>query len=56
MRLLVGHSRKSFLKLLTDKPATERDAETATLSRDLAKQNVNYLRVHNVKENISALF
>lgn len=49
VRLLVGHSRKSFLKQFTLLPPEERDIETITLSLSLAKQAVDYLRVHNVE-------
>jgi 2-amino-4-hydroxy-6-hydroxymethyldihydropteridine diphosphokinase/dihydropteroate synthase len=48
VRLLVGHSRKSFLSQFTDKPAVERDIETVVLSFHLAQQKVAYLRLHNV--------
>jgi 2-amino-4-hydroxy-6-hydroxymethyldihydropteridine diphosphokinase/dihydropteroate synthase len=44
-RLLVGHSRKSFLTFFTDKPAAERDIETVAISLFLP---VDYLRIHNV--------
>jgi dihydropteroate synthase len=54
VRLLVGHSRKSFLSQFTHKPAVERDAETVALSLHLAKENVNYLRVHNVEVHARA--
>lgn len=46
--VLAGHSRKSFLSLLTAHVAAERDLETAVLSHYLFKQPVDYLRVHNV--------
>lgn len=48
-RLLVGHSRKSFLSLFTDKAPAERDLETAILSLHLARNGVDYLRVHDVE-------
>ncbi len=48
VRLLVGHSRKSFLQQFTENSPAERDLETVVLSLHLAKQKVNYLRVHNV--------
>lgn len=47
-RWLFGHSRKSFLTLFTDVPATERDALTRAFSAPLAAANVPYLRVHDV--------
>ena len=53
--LLVGHSRKSFLSLITDKPFAERDIETAAISVNLARKNVSYLRVHNVDLNMRML-
>ena len=47
--ILIGHSRKSFLKLFTDKPASERDPETHAISLYLATQGVEYLRVHDIE-------
>lgn len=47
--LLVGHSRKSFLSLFTNKSADKRDLETTIISIYLAKQGVDYLRIHNVE-------
>lgn len=52
---LVGHSRKSFLSLITDKKAAARDPETATVSSYLANEGVQYLRVHNVTANADAM-
>lgn len=46
--IYVGHSRKSFLEKMTDAKAENRDHETLIVSMSLAKQNVDYLRVHNV--------
>jgi dihydropteroate synthase len=46
--LLVGHSRKSFFKSVTEKNAAERDVETHMVSAWLAQQGVPYLRVHDV--------
>jgi len=53
--LLVGHSRKSFLNLVTDKPYVDRDIETAVLSYQLALHGVDYVRVHNIEHNAQAL-
>lgn len=47
-RLLIGHSRKSFLQSFTNTDPMQRDLETTILSLFLGKQNVDYLRVHNV--------
>lgn len=46
---LYGHSRKSFLTLLTDASPEGRDRWTCTLSQWLAHCGVDYLRVHDVK-------
>jgi dihydropteroate synthase len=46
--LLIGHSRKSFMKLFTDRPAVERDLETHCVSFFLCDSGVRYLRVHEV--------
>lgn len=52
VRVLVGHSRKSFLgeSLLTD-----RDAATLAVSLYLARQDVDLLRVHDVRAHRVAL-
>lgn len=52
--LLYGHSRKSFLNLITNKPFNQRDPETIEASILLAKKGVDYLRVHNVKGHCEA--
>lgn len=46
VRVLVGHSRKSFMKIWTDRPAAERDPETLGVSLALARKGVDILRVH----------
>jgi len=53
-RLLVGHSRKSFLQLFTAKPAPERDIETIVLSLSLMTHAIDYLRVHNISDHAHA--
>ncbi len=45
--ILVGHSRKSFLNVLTT--SADRDLETLGVSHYLAENRVDYLRVHNVE-------
>lgn len=52
--ILLGHSRKSFLRLFssTSIPAKELDPETLSLS---LLADVDYLRVHNVRDNMKAL-
>ena len=47
-RILVGHSRKSFLNLLGHRPAIDKDIETLAVSQYL-KDKVDYLRIHNVE-------
>ena len=55
-RLLVGHSRKSYLARFTNNaPAGERDGATLAASLALAKQGVHYLRVHEVKLHAQAM-
>lgn len=46
VRLLVGHSRKSFLGRWGEKQASNRDAETLGTSLKLAQKGVDVLRVH----------
>ena len=46
--LLIGHSRKSFLEAVTDKPSAERDTETLAVSQGLITKGVEILRVHDV--------
>ena len=53
--LLVGHSRKSFLQAVTDRPSAERDAETLDVSRGLIAKGVEILRVHDVKGHATLL-
>ena len=47
VRLMVGHSRKSFMSLFTPHPASDRDAESVGASISLAQKGVDILRVHN---------
>lgn len=54
VKLYVGHSRKSFMSVFTQKSAAERDAETLALSVGLAS-NVDLLRVHTPVEHLRAL-
>jgi dihydropteroate synthase len=53
--VLVGHSRKSFLSLFTTKPSAARDPETLIVSYYLASQNVDYVRVHDLKSHAAML-
>jgi 2-amino-4-hydroxy-6-hydroxymethyldihydropteridine diphosphokinase/dihydropteroate synthase len=53
--LLVGHSRKSFLKQFTAVPTIDRDLETSIISNFLAHHSIDYLRVHNVDATMRTL-
>ncbi len=55
VRLLIGHSRKSFLSLCTDAAAAERDPETSIVSSFLDLNGVDYLRIHDSESTIRAL-
>ena len=46
--LLVGHSRKRFLKAVLGRPVEERNAGTIGVSVALASLGADYLRVHDV--------
>ena len=47
MRLLIGHSRKSFMAGITDRPAAQRDLESLGISLALCAQGVDIIRVHH---------
>jgi dihydropteroate synthase len=49
--VLIGHSRKSYVSSFSRSEAKERDLETIAISGMLAHQDVDYLRVHNVREH-----
>ena len=48
MPVLFGHSRKSFMNMITNLPYAERDLETAVTAIPLLQAGVDFLRVHNV--------
>lgn len=54
VRLLVGHSRKSFMQQFTTRSPADRDIETIILSLYLGKKSIDYLRVHHVEANARA--
>lgn len=54
VRILVGHSRKSFMKAFTDRPAANRNTETLAISLKIAN-DVDILRVHTPLEHRRAL-
>ena len=47
LRLLIGHSRKSFMNGFTARPPAQRDLETLGLSLALCQQGVDIIRVHS---------
>ncbi len=51
LRVLVGHSRKSFLQSLGGETAIERDPLTIGASLSLARRGADVLRVHNVVDH-----
>ncbi len=54
LRLLVGHSRKSFLNQFTGKTTHERDMATIGAAMQLCQQGVDILRVHNIPDHLAA--
>lgn len=54
VELLVGHSRKSFLKPFAGAQDASRDAATRVVSLALADRGVEYLRVHDVAGHVHA--
>lgn len=52
-KILVGHSRKSFLKMFNDKKPEERDFETIAISMGIA-ENVDIIRVHTPIQHMSS--
>ena len=55
VRLLVGHSRKSFLASLTGSMGQARDIDTTACSLFLAQHQIDFLRVHQVGMHARAL-
>jgi 2-amino-4-hydroxy-6-hydroxymethyldihydropteridine diphosphokinase/dihydropteroate synthase len=53
-RVLVGHSRKSFLATLSKSEAKDRDPQTLGVSFYLLKKGVDILRVHNTELHAKA--
>jgi dihydropteroate synthase len=48
IKILIGHSRKSFLTLFGEKDPKKRDLETHIISTYLFNKNIDYIRVHDV--------
>ncbi|MBO4405484.1 MAG: dihydropteroate synthase [Alphaproteobacteria bacterium] len=47
--ILIGHSRKSFFSLISNKEAIDRDIETLAVSDIMQNFGVDYLRIHNLE-------
>lgn len=54
LRVLVGHSRKSYMKPLGGEDSRTRDLLTVGASLDLASRGADILRVHNVEDHVTA--
>jgi 2-amino-4-hydroxy-6-hydroxymethyldihydropteridine diphosphokinase/dihydropteroate synthase len=54
VRLLVGHSRKSFMKSFGVRNRKDGDAATVAISLDLARKGVDILRVHDFESHLAA--
>lgn len=54
VRLLIGHSRKSYLKQFTSEEVHERDQATIGASMQLCQQGIDIIRVHNIKDHMAA--
>ena len=54
LRLLIGHSRKSFMKTFTTDEVQQRDQATIGASMQLCQQGVDIIRVHNIADHITA--
>ncbi len=47
LRLLIGHSRKSFINCFSDQPSAKRDPESLGISLALCQKGVDIIRVHD---------
>jgi 2-amino-4-hydroxy-6-hydroxymethyldihydropteridine diphosphokinase/dihydropteroate synthase len=54
LRVLIGHSRKSFMRQFTENDAGTRDLVTIGASLQLCQQGVDILRVHDVSGHLAA--
>ena len=53
--ILIGHSRKSYQCLYSDRPAESRDLETALVTADLNLAYTQYMRLHDLETQKIAL-
>lgn len=54
LRVLIGHSRKSFMKSFAGSDVHERDMVTIGAAMQLCQQGVDIIRVHNIVDHINA--
>ena len=54
VRLMVGHSRKSFMSLFSKEPAQDRSFSSLGISMQLAQRGVDILRVHKAYQQAQA--
>ena len=54
LRILIGHSRKSFMKNFSKLDTVDKDMVTVGASLALCEQGVDIIRVHNVPAHIAA--
>jgi 2-amino-4-hydroxy-6-hydroxymethyldihydropteridine diphosphokinase/dihydropteroate synthase len=54
VRMMIGHSRKSFISAFSTESASCRDIETIAISAAIARE-ADYLRVHNVADHMRFL-
>ena len=54
-QVMIGHSRKSFLKYFSDRQAADLDLETALVTHKLNLTYIQYLQIHNIKSQTTAL-
>lgn len=50
--IMIGHSRKSFLRKLSNTPPAELDIHTLAISDMAAEIGIDYLRIHNLEEHV----
>jgi 2-amino-4-hydroxy-6-hydroxymethyldihydropteridine diphosphokinase/dihydropteroate synthase len=51
IKILIGHSRKSYIASFSNKAAADRDLETIAASSWLYQQGIQYLRVHDIRQH-----
>ena len=54
LRLLIGHSRKSFMSSFSEHAFADRDPETLGISMSVCHQGVDIIRVHDPVTHVRA--